>query len=63
VREEASVDYSPTSFGALAPNSVDHKELIGGQLSVQNSFLYSDFHRFGADAEIKFEPAAPETGK
>lgn len=56
VREEATVDYSPTAFGALAPSAVDHKELRGGQLMVQNSFLYSDFHKFGADAEIHFGP-------
>jgi hypothetical protein len=55
VREEGSVDYSPTPFGTLAPSSVDHKELRGGQLMVQNSFLYSDFHRFGADTDIHFE--------
>jgi hypothetical protein len=54
VREEASVDYSPTAFGMLAPSAVDHKELRGGQLMVQNSFIYSDFHKFGADAEIQF---------
>jgi len=54
VREEASVDYSPTAFGTLAPSTVDHKELRGGQLMVQNSFLYSDFHKFGADFEIQF---------
>jgi hypothetical protein len=54
VREEASVDYSPTAFGTLAPSSVDHKELRGGQLAVQNTFLYSDFHKFGADAAIQF---------
>jgi hypothetical protein len=55
VREEASVDYLVTPFGTLAPSSVDHKELRGGQLMIQNSFLYSDFHKFGADAEIKFD--------
>jgi hypothetical protein len=54
VREEASVDYSPTPFGVLVPSAVDHKELVGGQLMVQNSFIYSDFHKFGADAEIQF---------
>jgi hypothetical protein len=56
VREEASVDYSATPFGTLAPSSVDHKELRGGQLMVQNVFLYSDFHKFGADTDIRFEP-------
>jgi hypothetical protein len=56
VREEATVDYSASAFGVLVPSSVDHKELIGGQLKVQNSFIYSDFHKFGADAEIQFAP-------
>ncbi len=54
VREEATVDYAPTPFGVLAPSSVDHRELAGGQLMVQNSFIYKDFHKFGADAELEF---------
>lgn len=57
VREEASVDYASSSFGALVPSAINHKEVAGGQLRVQNTFLYSDFHKFGADAEIQFEPA------
>ena len=56
VREEASVDYVQSSFGLVVPSAVDHKELIGGQLFVQNSFIYSDFHKFGADAQIEFAP-------
>ena len=63
VHEEAAVDYSMTPFGALAPSTVDHKELLGGQLNVQNSFLYSDFHKFGSDSEIHFEPPAPGAGR
>jgi hypothetical protein len=56
VREEGSVDYAASSFGTLVPSAVDHKELLGGQLNVQNSFIYSDFHRFGTDSEIHFTP-------
>jgi hypothetical protein len=63
VREEASVDYSPSAFGVLVPSSVDHKELIGGQLAVQNSFIYKDFHKFGADSEIQFAPDKPAPQK
>lgn len=55
VREEASVDYSPTAFATLAPSSVDHRELRGEELMVQNSFLYRDYHKFGADADIHFD--------
>jgi hypothetical protein len=50
IREEASVDYSASAFGTLTPSSVDHKELRGGQLMIQNSFIYSDFHKFSAGA-------------
>lgn len=55
VREEASVDYTPTQFGVLVPAAVDHKELAGGQLMIQNSFIYKNFHKFGADSEIQFK--------
>lgn len=54
VREEASVDYTPSQFGVLVPAAIDHKELVGGQLRVQNSFIYKDFHKFGANSEIQF---------
>lgn len=54
VREEATVDYTSSPFGVLIPATVDHKELLGGQLSVQNSFVYKDFHRFAADSQINF---------
>ena len=54
VREEASVDYASSPFGVLVPAAVDHKEFLGGQLSVQNSFVYKDFHRFAADSQINF---------
>lgn len=55
LRETATVDYTPSSFGALVPLQIDHKELVGGQLNVENSFVYSQFHRFGADSSIHFE--------
>lgn len=54
VREEAAVDYASSQFGVLVPTAVDHKEFLGGQLSVQNSFVYKDFHRFAADSQINF---------
>jgi len=54
VREGAAVDYASSQFGVLVPAAVDHKEFLGGQLSVQNSFVYKDFHRFAADSQINF---------
>jgi hypothetical protein len=55
VREEASVDYSMSSFGALLPFFTEHHELRGGKVVMENKFSYTDFHKFDAASEIKFE--------
>jgi hypothetical protein len=54
VREEASVDYSMSLFGALLPFWTEHRELRGGRVVVENKFSYADFHKFGADTQINF---------
>jgi len=56
VREEATVDYELSRFGVLLPSSTLHRETAGGRLVTENHFVYSDFHKFGADSEIQFEP-------
>jgi hypothetical protein len=57
VREEATVDYELSRFGVLLPAATLHRETIGGRLVTENHFVYSDFHKFGADSDISFEPA------
>ncbi|MFN3325273.1 MAG: hypothetical protein ACK5AZ_17405 [Bryobacteraceae bacterium] len=61
VRDTGTVDYEMSPHGALLPVSVIHRQHAGGQLMVENRFRYSDFRRFAAEAEIKFdvEPEAP----
>ncbi len=54
VREEATVDYSVSRFGALLPAITHHQELRGGMVVAENTFVYSDFHQFGAQSELKF---------
>ena len=54
VREEASVDYAMSPFGALLPFWTEHHELRGGKVVVENKFSYTDFHKFDAASEIKF---------
>jgi len=54
VREEASVDYSMSAYGALLPVFTEHHELRGGKVVVENKFSYADFHRFDAPSQIKF---------
>jgi hypothetical protein len=57
IREEAAVTYAMSPYGALLPVSTEHRELRGGKVVAENRIAYSDFHKFGASSEIKFEVA------
>jgi hypothetical protein len=57
LREEAAVTYAMSPFGALLPASVEHRELRGGKVVAENRFSYSDFHKFGASSDVKFDVA------
>jgi hypothetical protein len=48
LREEATVDYSPSEFGTVLPLETNHKELRAGEVVTENRFTYAGFHRFGA---------------
>jgi hypothetical protein len=55
LREEATVNYQMSRFGALLPVSTEHRELRGGQTTMENQFEYSGFQKFGAASDISFE--------
>jgi len=55
IREEASVDYSVSPFGALLPFWTEHRELREGKVVAENKFSYADFHKFGAASQINFQ--------
>jgi hypothetical protein len=55
VREEASVEYAMSPFGAVLPFFTDHHELRGTTVVSENKFSYTDFHKFAASSDIKFE--------
>jgi hypothetical protein len=57
VREEASVDYSMSPYGALLPFWTEHRELRGGKVILENKFSYTDFHKFAAASQINFGAA------
>jgi hypothetical protein len=59
IREEASVDYSMSSFGTLLPYWTEHHELRAGKLVAENQFSYSDFHKFDAASQINFGTTKP----
>ncbi len=48
LREEATVDYAISEFGALLPVETTHRELRSGVEVAENKFTYAEFHRFGA---------------
>lgn len=55
LREEAAVTYAMSKYGALLPVSTEHRELRAGKVVAENHFTYTDFQRFGASSDIKFE--------
>jgi hypothetical protein len=57
IKEEASIDYAMSPYGALLPVKTDHRETRGGKVTAENSFIYADFRKFGASSDISFEPA------
>ncbi|HLJ18240.1 MAG TPA: hypothetical protein VKV15_27360 [Bryobacteraceae bacterium] len=59
VREQAQVDYVMTQYGFELPISVVHSEYRARGPVAENRFQYSNFKRFGADAQIDFT-AVPE---
>ena len=54
VREEATVTYKESPYGALLPSSTEHRELRNGKVVMENRFAYSNFHKFGASSGITF---------
>jgi hypothetical protein len=54
IRDEARVDYVMTPLGYLAPASIVHRAMVGGDLLVENQFEYSAFHMFTTDTDIRF---------
>jgi len=55
LREEAAVTYVMSKYGALLPVSTEHRELRAGKVVAENHFTYTDFQKFGASSDIKFE--------
>jgi hypothetical protein len=43
IHEEATVNYQMSRFGTLLPVTTEHKELRGGQITMENRFEYSGF--------------------
>ena len=56
-REEARVDYAMSDWGALVPQTAEHRELRAGNPVVENRFEYAPFHKFGASSDIQFQAA------
>ncbi len=55
VKEEASVDYTMSGFGALLPLKTEHRETRGGKVAAENDIRYSDFKKFRVSSGITFD--------
>jgi hypothetical protein len=45
IREEASVEYSRSSYGALLPGHIEQREFHGSEVTAENFFDYGSFQR------------------
>ena len=54
LREEATVEYAMSAFGALLPGSVEHRELRDGQVTSESKFVYANYHKFQTSSAIQF---------
>jgi hypothetical protein len=60
VRQEATVEYTLSNHGSVLPSATEHRELRGGNVIVENRFTYTDFKKFGASSDIKFDTPPPK---
>jgi hypothetical protein len=54
LREEATVDYVMSAYGALLPSTIEHRELRDGQVMSESKFVYANFQKFQTSSDIKF---------
>ena len=54
VKEEASIDYAMSGYGALLPVKTEHRETRGGKVTAENEFSYTNFKKFATSSELKF---------
>jgi len=62
VRQQATVGYEMSSYGALLPAETHHVELRAGTIVAENTFTYGDFKRFSASSEIRTGADAGDVG-
>jgi hypothetical protein len=63
IRDQASVEYTMTAKGFLAPASVLHQHVVDRQLLTENRYTYAPFKIFAADAEVNFTRQTEPAGR
>ena len=54
LREEATVEYVMSAYGALLPSTIDQRELRDGQVTLESKFVYANFQKFQTSSDVKF---------
>jgi hypothetical protein len=65
IRDEGTVEYSQSSFGPLVAARVDFVRRVAGKkiderVMAEAEYVYANYQRFGAEAELKFETLPEE---
>ncbi|MDX2268924.1 MAG: hypothetical protein NW208_12515 [Bryobacter sp.] len=58
--DEGTVEYAQSRFGPLVATRIDFVRRVEGKALAEALYEYTNYRRFGADAELKFDPL-PET--
>jgi hypothetical protein len=56
IEDTGVISYEPSRFGTVLPVSVLYQRHINGAMVMEIRYEYSNFQKFGADAELKFTP-------
>jgi hypothetical protein len=60
IREDATVEFVPSSAGCAMPLLALHRHFVDDQLLTENFYTYGPFRRFHVDSDIRFSDAPPK---
>lgn len=56
IQDVGIIEYQPSRFGAVLPASVHYQRRVNQLPTMEIRYEYTNFQKFGADAELKFTP-------
>jgi hypothetical protein len=60
LRDDATVDYTPSRFGCVTPASVVHRHVVDDKVLTENLYTYGPFRQFSSESTIRYaDPSSP----